>query len=268
MPSIPVAAMTRSRTFWAISFVVAAALAGGWWLLQGPPQNSSSGPPPDDLPPDIAADPEPHLPPGVTLRFVEVTKAAGIDFRHFDGRTDMQYIMDQTGSGLAWLDYDQDGLMDLFLVQGSTFVGPAPSPAPTCKLYKNLGDGTFTDVSHQAGIDEPNAKALGVVALDFDGDGLIDLFVANDGVPNFLFRNLGGGRFESIGLVSGCAVNLAGRPQAYMGVDADDLDVGRLLEGGQGLEHWRRRIGFQEQDVAGAHVGGQQVELLRVGEMD
>jgi hypothetical protein len=278
----------------------------------------------------------------------------------------MQYIMDQTGAGLAWLDYDQDGLMDLFLVQGSTFTGPVPEPAPTCKLYKNLGnsrfrdvtvetsvghvgcgqgvavgdidndgfpelfltcygkpnvlyhnvpdgkggrkfvdstaragladhphwqkhvnystsaafvdydgdgrldlfvcsyvwvdrdltrypdcrdrknqrdacaptafkptrcllyrnngDSTFTDVSQEAGIDDPNAKALGVVALDLDGDGLIDLFVANDGMPNFLFHNLGQGKFESIGLVSGCAVNLAGQPQAYMGVDGDDLD--------------------------------------------
>jgi hypothetical protein len=349
-----------------MALVVAIALAGGWWLLQGPSRDSTPGPPPDDLPPEAETDPEPRLPPGVTLRFVEVTKAAGIDFRHFDGRTEMQYIMDQTGSGLAWLDYDQDGLMDLFLVQGSTFVGPVPNPMPTCKLYKNLGNGkfrdvtaeagvghvgcgqgvavgdvdndgfpdlfvtcygkpnvlyhnvpdgkggrkyvdvtakaglgdhpnwkeyanystsaafldyngdglldlfvcsyvrvdldlekypncrdrkdkrdacapsafkptrcllyrnngngTFTDVSKEAGIDEPSAKALGVVALDLDGDGLIDLFVANDGMPNFLFRNLGRGKFESIGLVSGCAVNLAGHTQAYMGVDADDLD--------------------------------------------
>src|SRR5205823_4684291 len=64
----------------------------------------------------------------------------------------------------------------------------------------------------------------GVVALDLDDDGLIDIFVANDNVPNFLFRNRGRGRFESIGPASGCAVNFASNPQAYMGVDADDLD--------------------------------------------
>src|SRR5262249_23058253 len=73
-------------------------------------------------------------------------------------------------------------------------------------------------------IDQPTAKGLGVVALDLDGDGLIDIFVANDNVPNFLFRNLGNGRFESVGPLSGCVVNLAGYPQAYMGVDADGLD--------------------------------------------
>ncbi len=359
--------MSRNLALWAFSLLVAAALAGsGWWLFQAPDQKANSARPIDTPPLDLDATPEPRLPPGVSIQFVEVTKAAGINFRHFDGRSDMQYIMDQTGSGLAWLDYDQDGLMDLFLVQGSTFVGQAPNPTPTCKLYKNLGNGkfrdvtaevglghvgcgqgvavgdldndgfpdlfitcygkpnvlyqnvadgkggrkfeditaqagmsdhphwkehanystsaafldynhdglldlfvcsyvwvdldlakypecrdrkgkrdacaptafkatrcilyrnngngTFTDVSKEAGIDEPNAKALGVVALDFDGDGLIDIFVANDGMPNFLFRNLGNGKFESIGLVNGCAVNLAGNTQAYMGVDADDLD--------------------------------------------
>src|SRR5262249_5317640 len=63
-----------------------------------------------------------------------------------------------------------------------------------------------------------------------DGDGLIDLFVANDGMPNFLFRNRGNGKFESIGLVSGCAVNLAGHTPAYMGVDAGDLDGDGLAD--------------------------------------
>jgi hypothetical protein len=306
------------------------------------------------------------LPAGVQILFTDVTREAGIEFMHFDGRTHMQYIMDQTGSGLAWLDYDGDGLMDLFLVQGMTFLPPHPSTPPTSKLYRNLGNGrfadvteevgldhvgcgqgvavgditnngfpdlfltcygkpnalyinvpdengsrrfvehthaaglrdhpdepehenyststafldydndgwldlfvcsyvhinkgvtdypecldrkgqpdacspnrfkptrcrlyrnngdaTFTDVSHAAGIDLLAAKALGVVALDLDDDGLIDIFVANDQMPNFFFRNLGGGRFEEVALRNGCAVNLAGRPQAYMGVDADDLD--------------------------------------------
>lgn len=94
----------------------------------------------------------------------------------------------------------------------------------TCVLYRYLGDGKFTDVSQAAGVAVPGAKSLGVVALDLDDDGRIDIFVANDGMPNFLFRNLGNGRFEDVGLRSGCALNLGGRAQAYMGVDADDLD--------------------------------------------
>src|SRR5438874_2149992 len=64
---------------------------------------------------------EPVLPPGVQIKFVDVTEKAGIHFQHFDGHTEMEYIMETTGSGLGWLDYDQDGLMDLFIVQGSTF---------------------------------------------------------------------------------------------------------------------------------------------------
>src|SRR5439155_163141 len=87
------------------------------------------------------------LPDGIRIHFRDVTRESGIDFRHFDGRTEMQHIMDQTGSGLGWLDYDQDGLMDLFLVQGSTFLSPHPAPAPTCKLFRNLGQGRFCDVT-------------------------------------------------------------------------------------------------------------------------
>src|SRR2546423_10771986 len=76
--------------------------------------------------PKIRPDAPVKLPAGVEIRFRETTKDAGIDFVHFDGRTEAEYIMDQTGAGLAWLDYDQDGLMDLFFVQGYTFQSPFP----------------------------------------------------------------------------------------------------------------------------------------------
>ena len=294
------------------------------------------------------------MPEGVRIGFEDVAEASGIRFRHFDGRVAARYLMDTTGPGLAWLDYDGDGRLDLFLVQGSSIVGPPPSPPPTsrlyrnegggrfldvtealgidlvgcgqgaavgdvdndgdpdlfvtfygrpnaflrneggkrfsevaagsglasppagrkgpnwatsaafldhdgdglldlfvcnyvevdpdhypacktfcsphefkpsaCSLFRNRGDGTFADVSHEAGVDAPEAKALGVVTLDLDDDGRTDIFVANDEMPNFFFRNLGGGRFESQGIIGGCALNSSGSTQAYMGVDADDLD--------------------------------------------
>src|SRR5262249_20260759 len=142
--------------------------------------------------------------PGVRLHFVEVTKAAGIDFRHFDGRTDMQYIMDQTGSGLGWLDYDQDGLMDLFLVQGAPFLPPPPGaarPAPACKLYKTLGGGRFRDVTAEVGLAHVGC-GQGVAVGDIDNDGYPDLFVTCYGKPNVLYRNVpdgrGGRRFEDV----------------------------------------------------------------------
>src|SRR5438128_6783274 len=98
-----------------------------------------------------AAAPEPQLPAGIQVRFVDVTEKSGLHFEHFDGYTEMEYIMETLGSGVAWLDYDQDGLMDLFLVQGSSFSAPSPAlhprkTAPTCKLFKNLGGGRFRDV--------------------------------------------------------------------------------------------------------------------------
>jgi hypothetical protein len=168
-------------------------------------------------------------------RFVDITVAAGLG-SHADWKEHPNY-----STSAAFLDYDNDGFLDLFVCsyvkidlanypacvdkKGKPDACPPTSFEPTrCLLYRNNGNGTFTDVSHAAGIDVPAAKALGVVALDLDDDGRIDLFVANDLMPNFLFRNLGNGRFASAGLSSGCSVNLAGYPQAYMGVDADDLD--------------------------------------------
>ncbi len=304
----------------------------------------------------------PAKPPATAsgIHFVEVAEASGVRFQHVDGRTDMHYLMDTVPPGLAWLDYNGDGRLDLFAVQGSNLIGPPPDPAPTsrlfrnegggrfqdataesgaglvgvgqgaavgdvdndgdpdlfltffgrpnallrndrghfvevgeaagltgpvpgrsgphwstgaafldydadgwldlfvghyvqvdldhypiclvpgkttrascpprsfraspCSLFRNRGDGTFEETSRVAGVDAPVAKALGVVALDVDDDGKIDLFVANDGVPNLLFHNLGDGRFTSVGPSGGASVNTDGRTQSYMGVDADDLD--------------------------------------------
>src|SRR5436309_1571884 len=102
--------------------LAAAAVAGAAaWLmvpvtspppLAAPPGADSAAPAPLPVPElRPAAEPDVKLPAGISIQFADVTKAAGIDFQHFDGRTDMEYIMDQTGSGLAWIDYDQDGLL-------------------------------------------------------------------------------------------------------------------------------------------------------------
>jgi hypothetical protein len=168
-------------------------------------------------------------------RFVDITARAGMA-DHPDWKTRLNF-----STSAAFLDYNNDGRLDLFVCSYAN-IDPAHYPTcispksgkryschptlfePTrCILYRNNGDGSFTDVSKEAGIDEPNAKALGVVALDLDDDGKTDIFVANDNMPNFLFHNLGNGRFQSMGPMSGCVVNLAGGRQAYMGVDADDL---------------------------------------------
>jgi hypothetical protein len=142
----------------------------------------------------------------------------------------------------VWFDYDNDGRLDLFVCRfvdysktklkfcGDRLTGERfyciPSiydPMP-CWLFRNNGDGTFTDVSKESGISRSLAKAWGAVAADVNNDGRMDLYVTNDTVPNFLFANRGKGRFEEIGLLAGVGVNVFGKPRSGMGVDAADYD--------------------------------------------
>ena len=142
----------------------------------------------------------------------------------------------------VWFDYDNDAKMDLFV---SSFVYYDKSQITLCtdetmsrnyycvprlfkptpsRLFHNNGDGTFTDVSKESGIAASPGKSFGAIATDVNNDGLMDLFVANDTMPNFLFINKGGGKFEESGLAAGVAYSEAGKPRSGMGVDAADYD--------------------------------------------
>jgi hypothetical protein len=289
---------------------------------------------------------------------VDVAEAGGITFRHFDPATPMHYIQETLGSGLGWIDYNNDGWPDLFCVQDGP-IRPEPGPAPTCKLYRNNGDGTFTDVTEEvglarsgfgqgcavgdfdndgwddlvvtfqggialyhnepddkggrrfvdvtarAGLDNnphlatscawgdidgdglldlyvcnyvevdldhypdctdkrtglrricspiyfrdvthrlyrnngngtftdisassgvaaaPPAPGLAVLMADLDGDGRLDIYVANDLKPSYLFHNQGGGKFVEKAVLSGCGLDQSGSEVAGMGIDAGDLD--------------------------------------------
>ncbi|HXK08186.1 MAG TPA: CRTAC1 family protein [Vicinamibacteria bacterium] len=142
--------------------------------------------------------------------------------------------------GAAFLDYDKDGNLDLFV---SNYCQWDPKTEPLCgprgmndychpnnykglpnSLFRNNGDGTFTDVSKAAGIRAVIGKGMGLGVADFDQDGWTDVFVANDTEPNYLFHNLGNGKFEEIGFVAGVAYPEAGRPLSGMGADAKDID--------------------------------------------
>ncbi len=142
----------------------------------------------------------------------------------------------------TWFDYDNDSKLDLFVssfvqysANGSLFCGDNRlgrryyciprvfKPRPSF-LFHNDGDGKFTDVSKQSGISSSQGKAFGAVATDINNDGLIDLFVANDTMANFLFVNKSGGKFEEIGLSSGVGYSDSGSPRSGMGVDATDYD--------------------------------------------
>ena len=186
-----------------------------------------------------AGNDDPGIPPGVRIDFEDVAESAGVHFRHFDGRVAKQYLMDTTGPGLAWLDYDGDGLFDLFLVQGSAIVGPPPSPPPTSKLYRNEGGGRFRDVTQALGVALVGC-GQGAAVGDIDNDGDPDLFVTFYGRPNALYRNEAGRRFVEVAAGAGLASPPAGRKgpnwttsAAFLDYDADgflDLFVCNYVE--------------------------------------
>jgi len=167
--------------------------------------------------------------------FENITQKAGL----LNGRK-------RWGSGCAFLDYDQDGYLDLFVANYIDFdidsapvpesglclykgirvaCGPPGLPGGKNVLYHNNGDGTFSDVSEAAGItDARGTYGLGVSTLDFNDDGWIDLYVANDSNPSTLYRNDHNGRFTDVAITSGSAYSQDGKPQAGMGVAVGDYD--------------------------------------------
>jgi enediyne biosynthesis protein E4 len=140
----------------------------------------------------------------------------------------------------GWIDYDNNGLLDLFVVN---YLDYSLSTAHSCKtgnivdycspneyrgtpniLYRNNGDGTFTDVSQPSRISQYSGKGMGVAFADYDGDGFTDIFVSNDSIPNFLLHNNGDGTFTDVALRAGVAYNENGKAVAGMGTDFRDID--------------------------------------------
>jgi hypothetical protein len=150
------------------------------------------------------------------------------------------------GAGTNFLDLDGDGALDLFVANyirfcyenhvtsimrgASRYAGPRDfPPQPNC-LFRNLGDGRFRDISQPSGIAAHAGAGMGTVCLDYDGDGRTDIFVGNDQMWNFLFRNEGHGKFTEVGLLAGVACNAAGETVSSMGADAGDYDNNGWLD--------------------------------------
>ena len=166
--------------------------------------------------------------------FSDVTENAGVTGAKLDGKK-----MWSVGAG--WFDYNNDGLLDLFVVnyckwevnkdpycQLKTgvrgFCDPKYYQPTHSTIYRNNGDGTFTDVSDETGLSKYMGKGMSVTFADYDGDGYLDAFVANDTTQNFLFHNLKGKKFEDVALQAGVAYGPSGKARSGMGADFRDVN--------------------------------------------
>jgi len=175
-----------------------------------------------------------------------VTEYGGNRLYHNNGNGTFTDVTEQAGVGgsgwstsAAWVDLDNDGLLDLVvlryvqwdfedrlcMVNGTirTYCRPDSFQPIAPLVYHNNGDGTFTEVSRQIGLDKPG-KGLGIAIADYDRDGHVDVYVANDSMPGFLYHNKGNGTFEEVALLAGVGVTDSGRTYAGMGVDFADYN--------------------------------------------
>ena len=161
-------------------------------------------------------------------KFTEVSAEAGI-------------VNPDFGTSVAWLDYDKDGLLDVFVAnyvqwspekdlwcsldgQAKSYCTPESYDGVSSRLFRNVDGKRFEDVTQSAGLYDATEKSLGIAVFDFDGDGWLDLFLANDTQPNKLYRNKGDGTFDEQGMTAGVAFAEDGRARGAMGVDAADYD--------------------------------------------
>jgi len=209
-------------------------------------------------------------------QFRDVSAASGITNKAF-------------GTSVAFFDYDRDGRLDIFVDNyvawsresdlwctldgdNKSYCTPESYPGVAARLYRNLGDGKFEDVAEQAGVADPSSKALGTAILDFDDDGLPDIFQANDTEPNKLYRNNGDGTFTNVGISAGVALAEDGTARGAMGVAAADYDrsgrphllVGNFSNEMLNLFH-NEGTGLFIDDAPASEVGRQSLLTLTFG---
>ena len=196
--------------------------------------------------------------------FTDVTAKAGLQGAMLDGKK-------MWSAGAGWFDYNNDGLLDLFVVNyckwevnkdpyctigggARGYCHPKYYAATYNTLYRNNGDGTFTDVSEETGIAAHSGKGMSVSFADYDGDGFLDAFVANDTTRNFLFHNLGGKKFEEVGDLAGVAYGSNGAALSGMGSDFRDVNNDGLPD------IWHTAVEFETFPLYGNHGRGDFVD--------
>ena len=164
-------------------------------------------------------------PPDAPPRFTNIAPADGLDFIHVNGGTPERHLLEIMGSGGLFFDYDEDGWVDVFLVDGGSLVDRKIDATARDRLYKNQGDGTFQDVSASSGIVHA-AYGMGACAADYDNDGWTDLYVTSIG-PNRLYHNDRGKRFNDVTARAGVAGSFVFSTScAFVDVDRDgDVDL-------------------------------------------
>jgi hypothetical protein len=173
------------------------------------------------------------------IRFEDATEASGIHFTHSMGSQALGSLLEATGGGCVWFDYNNDGLLDLYVVSGKPLEdGMHPHPLkvkpdspPHNHLYRNNGDGTFTDVTQEAGV-APDMYSFAVTAADFDNDGFVDLLVTGYGKV-VLYHNNGNGIFTDVTAKAGIKVDRWSISSAWLDYDKDgcvDLFIGRYVK--------------------------------------
>ncbi len=193
--------------------------------------------------------------PKMTGRYVEAQEAANLHFQFLNSPTPSKYLIETMGGGVALFDYDGDGWLDVFFVNGASLANPQPEdqapdkskPEYWNRLFRNNRDGTFTDVTEKAGV-KGRGYGMGVAAGDYDNDGFSDLFVTNYGAC-ILYHNNGDGTFSDVTARSGLQTDDWNMSAGFLDYDNDgylDLFVSRYL-------HWNFKIGGM---VCGPNIPG------------
>ena len=171
--------------------------------------------------PGLPARQQSAAPASTEVVFRDIAAAAGVTATHVNGASPEKYFAEIMGSGGLFFDFDDDGWIDIFLVDGGSIADPKVASTARHRLYRNRGNGTFEDVSSTSGIRHRD-YGMGACAGDYDNDGAVDLYITNYG-PNLLYRNTGRGRFTAVPNAGGAGTALWSTSCAFTDVDRDGL---------------------------------------------
>ena len=175
------------------------------------------------------------VPPLRLPMFRDVAASVGLDFVHVSGASDQRFLPEIVGSGGLFFDFDNDGWLDIFLVDGGSVADATVATRARHRLYRNRGNGTFEDVTAKSGI-QHRGYGMGACAGDYDNDGLIDLYITNVG-SNQLYHNAGRGRFTEVTNAGGASPNSWSTSCAFLDIDRDgylDLFVTNYVDSKRG----------------------------------